>query len=66
MLNTTTTREGDVVKLGIQYLLEPPNVTLQEPVIVTVAVVNGSATGRLQVLLHVVPLMLLYCFRVNC
>ena len=56
LLNTTTVSEDDVVKLGIQYLLEPPNVTLQEPVIVTVAVVNGSATGRLQVLLHLILL----------
>ena len=53
MLNKTTTREASVVKMDLQYLLKPPNVTLQEPVIVTVAVVNGSATGRLQVL-HVV------------
>ena len=50
LLNTTTAREDSVVKLDIQYLLKPPNVTLQEPVIVPVAVVNGSATGRLQVL----------------
>ena len=55
LLNTTTAREGSVVKLDIQYLLQPPIVTLQEPVIVTVAVVNSSATGRLEVLLHVVP-----------
>ena len=56
MLNTTTAREDSVVKLDVQYLLKPPNVTLQEPVIVTVAVVNGSATGRLQVLQNIVPL----------
>ena len=55
LLNTTTAREDSVVKLDVQYLFKPPNVTLQEPLIVTVAVVNGSATGRLQVLLH------LYC-----
>ena len=55
LLNTTTAREGSVVRLDIQFQLKPPNVTLLEPVIVTVAVVNGSATGRLQVLLHVVP-----------
>ena len=54
LLNTTTTREGSVVKLDIQFQLKPPNVTLLEPVIVTVAVVDGSATGRLEVLLHVV------------
>ena len=54
LLNTTTTREDSVVKLDIQYVLKPPNVTLLEPVIVTVAVVDGSATGRLEVLLHVV------------
>ena len=52
LVNTTTASEDDVVKLDIQYLLQPPNVTLQEPVIITVAVVNDSATGRLQVLLH--------------
>ena len=55
LLNTTTTREDSVVKLDIQFQLKPANATLLEPVIVTVAVVNGSATGRLQVLLHVVP-----------
>ena len=54
LLNTTTTREDSVVKLDIQYVLKPPNVTLLEPVIVTVAVVDGSANGRLEVLLHVV------------
>ena len=46
--NTTTAREGTDVKLDIQYLLNPPNVTLQKPIIVTVMVVNGSATGKLQ------------------
>ena len=55
LLNATIAREGSVVKLDIQFQLKPPNVTLQEPVIVTVAVVNSSATGRLEVLLHVVP-----------
>ena len=55
MVNITTAREDSVVKLDIQYLLKPPNVTLQQPVIVTVVVINGSATGRLQVLLHLVP-----------
>ena len=55
MLNTTTAREDSVIFLDIQYLLIPPNVTLQEPIIVTVTVVNGSATGRLLVLLHIVP-----------
>ena len=47
LLNTTTAREDSVVFLDIQFQLIPPNVTLQEPIIVTVAVVNGSATGRL-------------------
>ena len=56
LLNTTTAREDSVVKLDIQFQLTPANVTLQKPVIVTIAVVNGSATGRLQVILHVVPL----------
>ena len=49
LLNATTAREGSVVKLDIQFQLKPPNVTLLEPVIVTVAVVNSSATGRLEV-----------------
>ena len=51
LLNTTTAREDSVVFLDIQFQLIPPNVTLQEPIIVTVAVINGSATGKL-VLLH--------------
>ena len=55
--NTTTAREGTDVKLDIQYLLTPPNVTLQEPIIVTVMVVNGSATGKLQLSFY----CMLYC-----
>ena len=53
-MNATTGSEDSVVRLGMQYLLQPPNVTFLEPIIVMVTVVNGSATGRLQVLLHVV------------
>ena len=56
LLNATNASEDSVVRLDIQYVLKPPNVTLQEPVIVTVAVVNGSATGRLEVLLHLILL----------
>ena len=54
LLNTTTGNEDSVVRLDIQYLLDPPNVTFLEPIVVMVTVVNGSAAGRLQVLLHVV------------
>ena len=57
--NTTTAREGTDVKLDIQYLLNPPNVTLQKPIIVTVMVVNGSATGKLQLSFYC---MLYYAF----
>ena len=53
LLNTTTGSEDSVVRLGMQYLLQPPNVTFLEPIVVMVTAVNGSATGRLQVLLHV-------------
>ena len=52
LLNTSTAREGSVVKLDIQFQITRPNVTLQEPIIVTLAL-NGSATGTLQVLLCV-------------
>ena len=47
--------EDSVVFLDIQFILIPPNVTLQEPIIVTVAVINGSASGKLLVILHIVP-----------
>ena len=51
-LNTITAREDSVVKLDIQFEIKPPNASLQEPVVVTVAVVDGSATSRLYVLLY--------------
>ena len=43
LLNATTGNEDSVVRLGIQYLLDPPNVTFLEPIVVMVTAVNGSA-----------------------